>query len=110
MSQWWPELRKLWADHGYSGADLAAELRDQYGIDLEIVEKPAEQVGFAVQPRRWVVERSIAWLNRSRRLSKDYEQRTESAETWCYLSSIQLLLKRLYPRADREVPYVRKAA
>jgi len=89
---------------------LAVWLRDEYGIDLEIVEKPADQVGFAVQPRRWVVERSIAWINRSRRLSKDYEQRAESTETWCYLSSIQLLLKRLCPRFDRETPYARKAA
>ena len=110
VSKRWPELRKLWADHGYSGADLAVWLRDEYGIDLEIVEKPADQVGFAVQPRRWVVERSIAWINRSRRLSKDYEQRAESTETWCYLSSIQLLLKRLCPRFDREPPYARKAA
>ena len=110
VSKRWPELRKLWADHGYSGADLAVWLRDEYGIDLEIVEKPADQVGFAVQPRRWVVERSIAWINRSRRLSKDYEQRAESTETWCYLSSIQLLLKRLCPRFDRETPYARKAA
>jgi putative transposase len=110
VSKRWPALRKLWADQGYSGDDLADWLRDQYGIDLEVVEKPAEQQGFAVQPRRWVVERSIAWINRSRRLSKDYEQRAEATETWCYLSSIQLLLKRPCPRSDSEAPYARKAA
>ena len=110
VSQRWPELRKLWADHGYSGEELATELREHYGIELEVVEKPADQKGFAVQPRRWVVERSIAWINRSRRLGKDYEQRPEATETWCYLSSIQLLLKRLCPRADQEPPYARKAA
>ncbi len=85
-------------------------MRDQYGIDLEVVDKPADQKGFAVQPRRWVVERSIAWINRSRRLSKDYEQRCESAETWCYLSSIQMLLKPLCLRSHSETPYARKAA
>ncbi len=110
VSKRWPELRKLWADQGYSGDDLADWLRDQYGIDLEVVERPADQKGFAVQPRRWVVERSIAWINRSRRLSKDYEQRSESAETWCYLSSIHMLLKRLCLRSDSETPYARKAA
>lgn len=106
----WPELQKLWADQGYSGEELADWLRDRYGIDLEVVEKPADQQGFAVQPRRWVVERSIAWLNRCRRLSKDYERRPESSETWCYLSSIQLLLNRLRPPADRPIPYAPKAA
>jgi transposase len=110
VSKRWPELRKLWADHGYSGPELAAWLKEQYGIDLEIVEKPADRVGFAVQPRRWVVERSIAWINRSRRLSKDYEHRAESTETWCYLSSIQLLLKRISSRSGSETPYARKAA
>jgi putative transposase len=110
VSKRWPDLRKLWADQGYSGEDLAEWLRHWYGIDLEVVQKPTEQRGFAVLPRRWVVERSIAWVNRSRRLSKDYEQRAESTETWCYLSSIQLLLNRLCPRSDREPPYLRKAA
>jgi transposase len=110
VSKRWPGLRKLWADQGYSGDELAAWLRDQYGIDLEVVAKPADQKGFAVQPRRWVVERSIAWINRSRRLGKDYEQRAESTETWCYLSSIQLLVKRLCPPSDRGTPYARKVA
>ncbi len=110
VSKRWPELRKLWADGGYSSDDLADWLRVEYGIDLAVVEKPTDQKGFAVQPRRWVVERSIAWVNRSRRLGKDYEQRAESTETWCYLSSIHLLLNRLCPRSDREPPYVRKAA
>ena len=110
VSKRWPALRKLWADQGYSGEDLADWLRAEYGIELEVVTKAADQRGFAVLPRRWVVERSIAWINRSRRLSKDYEHRAESTETWCYLSSIHLLLHRLCPRSDREPPYARKAA
>jgi putative transposase len=110
VSQRWPELRKLWADGGYSGEDLVGELRDAYGIDLEVVEKPADQKGFVVQPRRWVVERTIAWLNRGRRLSKDYEHRAEASETWCYISSLHFLLKRLQPDPKHELPYRRKAA
>lgn len=105
----WTELRKVWADQGYTG-DLADWLRAAYGIELEIVIRRTEQVGFAVLPRRWVVERTIAWQGRSRRLSKDYEHTAEYSEAWCYIASIQLLLRRLRPAPDREVPYVRKAA
>lgn len=105
----WQTLQKLWADQGYTG-DLADWLREEYAIDLEIVMKPAEQQGFAVLPRRWVVERSIGWAGRSRRLSKDYEHWPEDSESWIYLASIHLLLKRLAPDPDVEQPYVRKAA
>ncbi len=105
----WTELQKVWADQGYTG-DLAEWLRAEYGIELEIVVRSTEQAGFAVLPRRWVVERTIAWQGRSRRLSKDYEHAAEYSETWCYLASIQLLLRRLRPSQEHEVPYARKAA
>jgi transposase len=105
----WPGLELIWADQHYTG-DLGAEARAEYGIRLEIVRKPGEQKGFQVLPRRWVVERTIAWQGRSRRLSKDYEHATEYSESWCYLASIQLLLKRLRPPREAEVPYARKAA
>lgn len=105
----WRHLQKLWADQGYTG-DLADGLRAEYGIALEVVMKPATQQGFAVLPRRWVVERSIGWVNRNRRLSKDYEHWPENSETWVYLASIHLLLKRLQPDPNTEPPYVRKVA
>lgn len=105
----WPNLQQGWADQGYTG-DLATWLQAQHGITLVIVSKAAEQPGFVVLPRRWVVERTIAWLGRSRRLSKDYEHTAAASETWCYLASIALLLKRLRPSATQEPPYVRKAA
>ena len=105
----WTTLQKLWADRGYTG-DLGARLQQHYGIDLEIVTKADDQVAFVVLPRRWVVERSIAWYGRARRLSKDYEHLTEYSESWIYLASIMFLLQRLHPRADRERPYARKAA
>jgi putative transposase len=105
----WPELQKVWADQNYTG-ELATWLWQQYGIDLEIVVRAADQVGFTVLPRRWVVERSIAWYSRSRRLSKDYEHLAEYSESWVYLASIQFLLRRLCPCSAQERPYARKAA
>ena len=103
----YPEVVKVWADQGYSG-ELGADLLDQYDIILEIVEKLPEQQGFVVLPRRWVVERSIAWLGRYRRLSKDYEQRVEYSETWIYIASISRMLQKLHPNTDEERPYIRK--
>jgi len=87
-------LLKIWADQGYQG-DWALWLQEQWGIALEIVSAQDGQVGFAVQPRRWVVERTFAWLGKYRRLSKDYERDTASSEGFIYLASIRTLLKRL---------------
>jgi putative transposase len=87
-------LLKIWADKGYQG-DLETWLHEQWGIALEIVSAEPDQVGFAVQPRRWVVERTFAWLGKYRRLSKDYERDTLSSEGLIYLASIRTLLKRL---------------
>jgi len=103
----YPELAKVWADQGYTG-DLGDYLRDTYTIDLEIVEKAPEQQGFVVLPRRWVVERSLAWLSRYRRLSKDYEHRVEYSEAWVYISSISRMLRKLHPNVCEERPYLRK--
>jgi transposase len=97
---WWllpvctalPRLKLLWADGGYRGW-LEAALPQACGVTLQIVSKLAGQVGFVVQPRRWVVERTFAWLGRNRRLAKDYEELPECAETWIYLASIRRLLQ-----------------
>jgi putative transposase len=105
----WPLLQLIWGDQHYTG-EVQDEALHQYGIRLEVVRKPGEQRGFVLLPRRWVVERTIAWQGRSRRLSKDYEHGTEYSESWCYIGSIQLLLKRLRPRTDVEPPYARKVA
>lgn len=109
MDQRWTTLQKIWADHAYNG-DLAAWLRAAYGIDLEVVKHAPDQKGFVVLPRRWVVERTIAWLGRNRRLSKDYEHSGAAMETWCYIASISLLLRRLRPNPAVEAPYCRKVA
>jgi transposase len=87
-------LLKIWADKGYQG-DLELWFAEQWQIQLEIVAAQAGQTGFAVQARRWVVERSFAWLGKYRRLSKDYERDTFSSEAFIYLASISTLLKRL---------------
>jgi putative transposase len=59
------------------------------------VPRRADVVGFTVLPRRWVVERTLAWLNRNRRLANDFEATIDSAKAWLYLASVQLLLGRL---------------
>ncbi len=91
-----PQLEHLWADRAYAGF-LVDWMRDEYGWRLEIVSKPSDQAGFVVHPRRWVVERTFAWLGTYRRLSKDYEELPESSEAWIYATSVQLMLKRLAP-------------
>jgi len=87
-------LFKLWADKSYQG-ELRDWLDEHFHIQLEIVTAEAGQVGFAVQPRRWVVERTFAWLGKFRRLSKDYERCVLHSEATLYLASICTLLKRL---------------
>jgi len=87
-------LLKIWVDKGYQG-DLELWFMDEWNIALEIVAAQAGQHGFVVQARRWVVERSFAWLGKYRRLSKDYERDTLNSEAFIYLASIRTLLKRL---------------
>jgi transposase len=101
----WPRLRKLWADQGYRG--LEEWLQREYGVELEIVSRAPEQRGFVPLPRRWVVERSIAWTDRCRRLAKEYEHLAESSLAMIYLAACHLLLKRLAPNPAAALPYQR---
>ena len=91
-----PRLQLIWADAGYSGR-LVAWAWATGGWLLTVVKRKPNSHHFEVLPRRWVVERTLAWLNRCRRLSKDYEERTESSETWVHIAMIHLMLKRLQP-------------
>ena len=96
LQQAMPSVRKVWADGGYSGPKLAAALATMSAVpDLEIVPKPDDQQGFAVLPRRWVVERFFGWLGRCRRLAKDFEHTIASALAWLQLAVIRILLRRL---------------
>lgn len=87
--------RLMWADSGYCGASFAQWVQQHCGCRLEIVKKNPQQRGFAVLPRRWIVERTFAWLGKCRRLSKDYEHNSKSSEAWIRLAMIHLMLKRL---------------
>lgn len=102
-------VRKVWADNGYSGEDLK-EIAKKHGKDLEVVKRPAGRIriyneelraewvpverGFTVLPRRWVVERTFAWIGRYRRMSKDYEYLAKTSETMIYLSMTKTMLTR----------------
>ena len=96
---WVPRMKLIWADSAYRGSCqiwCAAALGE--GCRLERVERPAGTVGFTKLPKRWVVERTFAWLGRARRLSKDYEQHVGSSETMIWLAMTQLMLQRLRPK------------
>jgi putative transposase len=89
-----PRLIKVWADGGYRG-QLVEWVRKECGVTLEIVLRSDDQKGFKVLPRRWVVERTFAWIGRCRRLAKDYDLLPETGETWMYLAMTHLMLRRL---------------
>ena len=95
-----PRLRVIWADAGYAGR-LVAWAWNTGGWLLTVVRRKPDTHHFEVLPRRWVVERTLAWLSRCRWLSKDYEERTDSSEAWVHIAMVNLMLKRLQPtRAD----------
>ena len=91
-------VRLIWADSAYNAGKLWAWLQAHLpgrGLRLEVVERAADAKGFVVLKRRWVVERTFGWLNKCRRLSKDYERHTRNSEAMIRLASIQLMLRRL---------------
>lgn len=88
-------LQHIWADGIYGKDGLVEWVQETLNAALDIVKRPPEQKGFVVLPRRWVVERTFAWLGRFRRLSKDYEHCTQSSEGVIYLASIDTMLRRI---------------
>lgn len=106
-------VKKVWADHSYQGESLK-KIALGYEIELEIVKRPpgryriyneswrAEWIPiereFSILPRRWVVERTFAWLGRYRRMSKDYEYLTSTSRTVTFICSFRTMLKRLCRR------------
>jgi transposase len=95
IHQLFPRLRHLFADSVYNGPNLRDALAKFGDWTIEIVKRAAGAVGFQLLPRRWVVERTLAWLNRNRRLAKDFEASIASAKAWVYIASVQLLVRRL---------------
>jgi transposase len=93
---WFAKLRKLWVDGGYTGqtfADWVKQLRPK--LEVEVVKRSDSVQGFRVLPRRWVVERTFAWLMHHRRLVRDYERTEASAVAWIYIVMVRLQLRRL---------------
>ena len=88
-------VKKIWADGTYKGEEFIQWVKEQFDCVLEVVKKQNTGKGFEVLPRRWVVERTFAWLGRSRRLSKEYERKPTSSAGQVYLASSRLMLRRL---------------
>lgn len=89
-----PRLQKIWADGGYSGT-LVDWVKHMCSWILEIVKRSDCAKGFEILPHRWIVERTFGWLNRSRRLSKNYERLTTSSEAMVYLAMLPVMTRRL---------------
>ncbi len=87
-------LRLIWADGSYGG-QLIPWMMQALFVTLTVVFRPRGVKGFVLLKRRWVVERSFAWLNHSRRLSKDYETRIDSSEAFIQIAFCRLMLQRL---------------
>jgi putative transposase len=88
-------LKLLWADGGYAG-ELIRVAKETFGRVIELVKRTAAGT-FEVVPKRWIVERTFAWLGKYRRLSKDYETLTDSSQSMIYIAMINLMLHRLKP-------------
>jgi putative transposase len=85
--------KKIYADLGYSGKDMQVKMKS-YGVELETIGRN-NKTKFAVEPKRWIVERTFAWLGKCRRMSKDYELLTDNSMTMIYLGMSRLMLRRL---------------
>ncbi len=90
-----PRLELIWADSAYAGEKLRTWCEEHTGWQLEIVPRDTGSSIFKVLPRRWVVERSFAWISRNRRLAKDYERKVQTSECLMKVAMIRLMLKRL---------------
>ena len=114
-----PWLRHMFADGGYAGEKLETALAKIGKWTLEIIKRSDTAKGFVLLPRRWAemakvpamrsivgkpsegVERTFAWLNRNRRLAKDFEQSIESATAWLFMASVQLFARRIANRCNQ---------
>ncbi len=98
-----PRLQVIWADSKYHNHALNSWLGRQANLTwkLEVIRRPKGVKGFVLLPKRWVVERTFSWFGRWRRLSRDYEHRTESSEAMIHVASIGRMLRRLAPTGDQ---------
>lgn len=106
-----PRIAKIWTDGKYHNHALNAWMEaNAPHINLEVVSRPVGAKGFVLLHRRWVVERTNAWHGRTRRLSKDYERRTDSSESMVRVSALHLMLRRLAPDPKPQTFRYRPAA
>ncbi|MHA6646424.1 IS5 family transposase, partial [Mesorhizobium sp. A623] len=91
----WPWLLHVFADGGYAGPKLRKRLQKIGRWTFEIIKRSDKAKGFEILPRRWVVERTFAWLGRCRRLAKDFEKSIASAQAWITIAHIRMLTRRL---------------
>jgi transposase len=97
LAERFPLLVKLFADGAYQGPQFRQALAQGWPqLKIEIITRSDQVKGFVVLPKRWLVERTIAWLNRCRRLAKDFENRTRYALAFVYLASIRLMVRKLW--------------
>ena len=89
-----PFIERIFADTGYAGEKAAAAVAATGSWTLEIV-KRCEAHRFVVRPKRWIVERTLAWISRNRRLARDFERYARTAAAFCILAMIRLMLRRL---------------
>ena len=89
-----PSIELVWADGGYRGS-LVEWVENGFDKVLEIVKRNDDVKGFKLLPKRWIVERTLGWIGRNRRLSKDYERFSSTEESWIYLGMISLMLNRM---------------
>ncbi len=95
-----PFLARLYADGGYQGEKFRAAVKRVIAdLNVEIVKRSDNARGFLVLPKRWVVERTLAWLNRCRRLAKDWECLNRRARGFLLLASVRLMVRRLCRKA-----------
>ena len=109
LSQWTAamtsRLETIWGDGRYHNHSLDAwRAGAEATYRVLVVSRPAGSEGFVRRPKRWVVERTIAWFGRYRRLSKDYEYATTSAEAWIKVSAVSQMLRRLKPNPAHQPP------
>jgi putative transposase len=90
-----PRLKKIWADGAYSGDPLSQWCQQEGGWELEVVDRDRTATGFEVIPKRWIVERTFSWVAQNRRMSKDYERKVQTSETFIEVAMIRLILRRL---------------
>jgi putative transposase len=95
LKPWQPRLELIWADSAYGGMPLAAWCAAEGAWRVEIITPTPHVQGFVVRPWCWIVERTLGWLGRQRRLSKDYERKLQTSETLLKLAMIRLMLRRL---------------